>query len=96
YFTAFVGEARDADKGLWNPSVLAAVEAAAAPKPAPSPAPSPAPKPSGGGGTVYITDTGAKYHSDGCQYLSKSKHAISLSAAKSSGYTPCSRCNPPQ
>lgn len=42
--------------------------------------------------TVYITDTGEKYHRDGCQYLRKSKHAISLSDAEARGYTPCSRC----
>ncbi len=42
--------------------------------------------------TVYITDTGKKYHRDGCQYLSKSKHAIDLEKAISSGYTACSKC----
>ena len=42
--------------------------------------------------TVYITDTGSKYHRDGCQYLRKSKHAISLDSATSQGYSPCSRC----
>lgn len=46
--------------------------------------------------TVYITDTGTKYHNEGCQYLSDSKHAISLEAAKAQGYTPCSRCHAPQ
>jgi len=46
--------------------------------------------------TVYITKTGEKYHSDGCQYLSKSKIAISLDDAKAEGYTPCSKCNPPR
>lgn len=45
--------------------------------------------------TVYITKTGSKYHRSGCQYLSKSKIAISLSDAKS-GYGACSKCNPPQ
>ena len=35
-----------------------------------------------------------KYHSDGCQYLKKSKIAIDINSAKSRGYTPCSRCNP--
>ena len=46
--------------------------------------------------TVYITDTGKKYHRDGCRYLNKSKHAISLSDAKAQGYEPCSVCDPPQ
>jgi len=48
------------------------------------------------GVTVYGTKTGAKYHTDGCRYLSKSKIPMTLSAAKSSGLTPCSVCNPPQ
>jgi len=46
--------------------------------------------------TVYTTNTGKKYHSDGCRYLNKSKIAISLTDAKSKGLTPCSVCNPPQ
>ena len=45
---------------------------------------------------VYITKTGKKYHKDGCSSLSKSKTPISLTDAKSKGYTPCSICNPPQ
>lgn len=46
--------------------------------------------------TVYVTNTGSKYHMNGCQYLRQSQNAISLSAAKAAGYTPCSRCHPPQ
>lgn len=42
--------------------------------------------------TVYITNTGSKYHRSGCQYLRKSKISISLDQAKSQGYTSCSRC----
>lgn len=45
--------------------------------------------------TVYVTDTGSKYHSAGCSYL-KSKHEIRLSTAISMGYSPCSRCDPPR
>lgn len=48
------------------------------------------------GVTVYGTKTGAKYHTDGCRSLAKSKVPMTLSAAKSSGLTPCSICNPPQ
>lgn len=47
------------------------------------------------GDTVYVTESGEKYHSDGCQYLRKSKIEISLAGAKAS-YTPCSKCGPPQ
>lgn len=43
---------------------------------------------------VYITDTGKKYHKNGCSYLKKSKHEISKSSAQEQGYTACSRCNP--
>lgn len=53
------------------------------------------PAPDEDGTTVYITDTGKKYHLDGCSSLSKSKHAISLSDAKAQGYGACKRCNPP-
>lgn len=46
--------------------------------------------------TVYITKTGHKYHRAGCQYLARSQIPISLGEAESEGYTPCSRCDPPQ
>lgn len=42
--------------------------------------------------TVYITDTGNKYHQAGCKYLSKSSHSISLDQAIAEGYSPCSVC----
>ncbi|MCD8396131.1 MAG: Ig-like domain-containing protein [Lachnospiraceae bacterium] len=44
--------------------------------------------------TVYVTETGSKYHQAGCRYLADSKIAISLSEAIAAGYTPCSVCNP--
>ena len=44
--------------------------------------------------TVYITNTGSKYHSNGCQYLKKSKIAISKDKAVAQGYTPSSKCHP--
>ncbi len=44
--------------------------------------------------TVYVTKTGAKYHRDGCRYLSRSKIAMSLKeGAKRFG--PCKVCRPP-
>lgn len=51
---------------------------------------------SGGGSTetVYITETGSKYHRDGCRYLAKSKIEISKSEAIAQGYGPCSACDP--
>lgn len=45
--------------------------------------------------TVYVTKTGEKYHSNGCQYLRKSQIAVSLQDAVNSGYDACSRCHPP-
>ena len=42
--------------------------------------------------TVYITNSGSKYHKANCSYLSKSKISIDLSKAKSQGYEPCSKC----
>lgn len=46
--------------------------------------------------TVYVTNSGAKYHRWGCQYLWNSSIAVTLNYALSAGYTPCSRCNPPR
>jgi competence protein ComEC len=45
--------------------------------------------------TVYVTETGKKYHLDGCRYLKESKIAISLEDARES-YDPCGVCHPPQ
>ena len=44
--------------------------------------------------TVYITNTGCKYHASACQYLSKSKIATQLDTALTRGYTVCSVCKP--
>ena len=46
-------------------------------------------------GEVYVTRTGAKYHRDGCKWLSRSKIPISLAEAKQR-YGPCGWCNPPR
>lgn len=44
--------------------------------------------------TVYITNTGKKYHKGSCSYLSKSKIPITLNDAKTKGYGSCSKCKP--
>ena len=44
--------------------------------------------------TVYITETGTKYHKVSCSYLKKSKIKTALKDAKGKGLEPCSRCNP--
>ena len=41
---------------------------------------------------VYVTKTGSKYHRSGCRYLKYSRRKVSLSSAKSCGYTACSVC----
>ncbi|MDD6354742.1 MAG: fibronectin type III domain-containing protein [Oscillospiraceae bacterium] len=51
-------------------------------------------KKSSSSGTVYITDTGSKYHRANCRTLKKSKYRISKSKAKSQGYTACKVCKP--
>ena len=43
--------------------------------------------------TVYITNTGKKYHNAGCRYLKSSSIPISLSQAQAQGYTPCKVCH---
>ncbi len=44
--------------------------------------------------TVYVTNTGSKYHRGGCGYLSRSKISISKKKAVAAGYGTCSRCRP--
>jgi len=43
--------------------------------------------------TVYISNSGHKYHEAGCYHL-KSSHPISRGEAIAQGYTPCAHCNP--
>jgi micrococcal nuclease len=45
--------------------------------------------------TVYVTNTGKKYHREGCNSLSRSKIALTLGDAARSGYEPCGICKPP-
>lgn len=49
---------------------------------------------SSSGGTVYITNTGDKYHRSGCSSLRRSCIPISRSSAISQGYGACKRCRP--
>lgn len=44
--------------------------------------------------TVYVTNTGEKYHTSSCRYLSKSKNAIELKDAIAQGYEACKVCRP--
>lgn len=45
--------------------------------------------------TVYVTESGEKYHRSYCQYLRNSKIPITLKDAVGKGYGRCSKCNPP-
>lgn len=51
---------------------------------------------SGAGGdvTVYVSNTGRRYHLESCSALLRSKNAVSLLDAVRSGYEPCGICKP--
>lgn len=44
------------------------------------------------GYTVYITNTGSKYHRAGCRHLKDSQIAINVNDAIAQGYTACKNC----
>ena len=44
--------------------------------------------------TVYVTNTGSKYHRGSCSSLRKSKISIGIDTAKAQGYEACKKCNP--
>ena len=46
--------------------------------------------------TVYVTPRGRKYHRRDCQHVRSGATAMSVEEAKKRGYTPCSRCKPPE
>jgi len=108
-FLALEQEARAAGRGLWSacatptptatlwPTPTATPQATATwtPQPTPTWTPWPTLTPTTeGGGTVYITETGSKYHRWGCRYLSHGATAVSCAYATSHGYTACSVCDP--
>ncbi|MDR0403545.1 MAG: thermonuclease family protein [Treponema sp.] len=45
---------------------------------------------------VYVTNSGTKYHVDGCSSLRRSRIPVSLADAVRSGYGSCSICKPPR
>ncbi|MDR1863383.1 MAG: thermonuclease family protein [Treponema sp.] len=45
--------------------------------------------------TVYVTNSGRRYHQEGCSSLKRSKIAVTLADAVRSGYRRCSICKPP-
>jgi hypothetical protein len=42
--------------------------------------------------TVYIAETGKKYHTKNCYAVKNSKKTLELSEAKKKGYKPCKTC----
>jgi hypothetical protein len=42
--------------------------------------------------TVYVTDTGKKYHAKNCSAVKTGKKGIPLKEAKKEGYEPCKVC----
>lgn len=43
---------------------------------------------------VFITQSGSKYHTESCEYVTYPPVAVTRLQALDEGYTPCSRCNP--
>lgn len=71
-----------------------ATKATPTPQPKPTPTPSSVTESQPNSETVYITNTGKKYHKIGCKSLIKSKISINKNEATNKGYSPCKMCNP--
>ena len=89
------------------PEITPAPTSAPTPTPEPTPTPTPAPTPAPTAApvaapaaaepqtvTVYVTNSGTKYHRAGCSHLKSSKIEMDKDAAIAAGYTPCKTCNP--
>lgn len=46
--------------------------------------------------SVYLTNTGAKYHKSNCRFLDESRYETTLEDAISQGYVACKVCKPPK
>ncbi len=42
--------------------------------------------------TVYVTESGKKYHAKNCSIVKTGKKGIELAEAKKQGYEPCKNC----
>ena len=104
-FTRLEAFARNAQKGLWESSSVGdapkvqsgpAATTTDLPKTAASSKPSsPATNPEEQNITVYVTNSGKKYHRGSCRFLSKSRVPMKLVEAKGQ-YGPCGGCRPPK
>ena len=81
-FRAPERQAREQERGLWAPDPVPKSAQTAVAVASPST-------------TVYVTDTGEKYHRHGCRYLARSSIPILLEAA-AGRFEPCSVCRPPR
>lgn len=45
--------------------------------------------------TVYVTESGKKYHAKNCDVVKTGKKGLELSEAKKQGYEPCKVCKVP-
>lgn len=87
-----------------SPTPTPTPEPTATPTPIPTPIPTPEPtieptpasvseqSAAADSRTVYIGNSGEKYHKQGCRTLKGGGHAISLDDAVDAGYTPCKVC----
>lgn len=80
-FLAYQKEAREQKRGLWGDEQAAKEVKADKEKALP--------------GTVYVTNSGTKYHAEGCRFLAKSSRAIPLADARGK-FEPCKVCRPPE
>ncbi len=91
---AYQRVAQGAHKGLWRQPGAVPVAATT------QPAPQAVTRPSGDTQTdetvVYVTPHGRKYHRRDCQHVRSGATAMSVEEAKKRGYTPCTRCKPPE
>lgn len=90
-----------------TPTPTVAVAATPAPTSAPTPEPTPTPTAAPTAApaaapaaaepqtvTVYVTNSGTKYHRAGCSHLKSSKIEMDKDAAIAAGYTACKSCKP--
>nr|DAP79765.1 MAG TPA: Protein of unknown function (DUF4236) [Caudoviricetes sp.] len=83
-----------------TPAPTSTPEPTPEPTPTPTPAPTaaaPAPAPAAAEPqteTVYVTNSGTKYHRAGCSHLKSSKIEMDKDAAIAAGYTACKSCKP--
>jgi len=96
-FRAHEAFARKQGKGVWAPRQDPRTEPRSTSRPTTAAAPRrPEPPTPADSELVYVTEHGKKYHRRNCQFVQGGATSLSLKEAKAKGYTPCSRCKPPE